>query len=28
MIQSASEPQLKNALQTHLQETKGHVSRF
>ena len=28
MIQSASEPQLKNALQTHLQETKGHVSRL
>jgi ferritin-like metal-binding protein YciE len=28
MIQSATEPQLKNALQTHLQETKGHVSRL
>ena len=28
MIQSATDPQLKNALQTHLQETKGHVSRL
>ncbi|MGA9507918.1 MAG: ferritin-like domain-containing protein [Candidatus Sulfotelmatobacter sp.] len=28
MIQSATEPQLKNALQTHLQETKGHVTRI
>jgi ferritin-like metal-binding protein YciE len=28
MIQSASEPQLKNALQTHLQETRGHVARL
>ncbi len=28
MIQSATEPQLKNALQTHLQETKGHVARI
>ena len=28
MIQSATEPQLKNALQTHLQETKGHVARL
>ena len=27
MIQSATEPQLKNALQTHLQETKGHLAR-
>jgi ferritin-like metal-binding protein YciE len=28
MIQSATEPQLKNALQTHLQETLGHVARL
>ncbi|MGC2820952.1 MAG: ferritin-like domain-containing protein [Candidatus Sulfotelmatobacter sp.] len=28
MIQSATEPQLKNALQTHLQETKGHLARL
>jgi ferritin-like metal-binding protein YciE len=28
MIQSAAEPELKNALQTHLQETKGHVARL
>jgi ferritin-like metal-binding protein YciE len=28
MIQSATEPQLKNALQTHLQETQGHVARL
>ena len=28
MIQSATEPQLKNALQTHLQETRGHVARL
>jgi ferritin-like metal-binding protein YciE len=28
MIQSATEPQLRNALQTHLQETKGHVTRL
>jgi ferritin-like metal-binding protein YciE len=28
MIQSATDPQLKNALQTHLQETRGHVSRL
>jgi ferritin-like metal-binding protein YciE len=28
MIQSATEPQLKNALQTHLQETKSHVARL
>jgi ferritin-like metal-binding protein YciE len=28
MIQSATEPQLKNVLQTHLQETKGHVARL
>ncbi|MFY9947641.1 MAG: ferritin-like domain-containing protein [Candidatus Sulfotelmatobacter sp.] len=28
MIQSATEPQLRNALQTHLQETKGHVARL
>ena len=28
MIQAASEPQLKNALQTHLQETRGHVARL
>lgn len=28
MIQSATEPQLKSALQTHLQETKGHVARI
>jgi ferritin-like metal-binding protein YciE len=28
MILSATEPQLKDALQTHLQETKGHVARL
>lgn len=28
MIESATEPQLKNALQSHLQETKGHVARL
>ena len=28
IIQSATEAQLKNALQTHLQETKGHVARL
>jgi len=28
MIQAATEPQLKNALETHLQETKGHVARL
>ncbi|MGB8583392.1 MAG: ferritin-like domain-containing protein [Candidatus Sulfotelmatobacter sp.] len=28
MIQSATEPQLRNALQTHLQETQGHVARL
>jgi ferritin-like metal-binding protein YciE len=28
MIESATEPQLKNALETHLQETKGHVARL
>jgi ferritin-like metal-binding protein YciE len=28
MIESATDPQLKNALQTHLQETKGHVARL
>ena len=28
MIQAATEPQLKNALQTHLQETRGHVARL
>ena len=28
MIESASEPQLKQALQTHLRETEGHVSRL
>jgi len=27
MIDAATEPQLKTALQTHLRETKGHVSR-
>src|SRR6202023_1183294 len=28
MIEAASEPQLKQALQTHLRETQGHVSRL
>ena len=28
MIEAASEPQLKQALQTHLRETEGHVSRL
>jgi ferritin-like metal-binding protein YciE len=28
MIQAATEPQLKNALQSHLQETRGHVARL
>jgi ferritin-like metal-binding protein YciE len=28
MIDAATEPQLKNALQTHLQETRGHVARL
>jgi len=28
MIDAAREPQLKQGLQTHLQETKGHVSRL
>jgi ferritin-like metal-binding protein YciE len=28
MIDAATEPQLKNALQTHLQETRGHVVRL
>lgn len=28
MIDAATEPQLKQALQTHLQETEGHVSRL
>jgi ferritin-like metal-binding protein YciE len=28
MIEAATEPQLKNALQTHLQETRGHVARL
>jgi len=27
MIQASTEPPLKNALQTHLQETRGHVAR-
>jgi ferritin-like metal-binding protein YciE len=28
MIEAATEPQLKDALQTHLQETKTHVTRL
>jgi ferritin-like metal-binding protein YciE len=28
MIEAATEPQLKNALNSHLQETRGHVSRL
>jgi ferritin-like metal-binding protein YciE len=28
MIDAATEPQLKQALNTHLQETRGHVSRL
>jgi ferritin-like metal-binding protein YciE len=28
MIDSATEPQLKQALQTHLEETRGHVVRI
>lgn len=28
MIEASTEPQLKNALQTHLQETRGHVARL
>ncbi|MGB8830709.1 MAG: DUF892 family protein, partial [Candidatus Sulfotelmatobacter sp.] len=28
MIEAATEPELKNALQTHLQETRGHVARL
>ena len=28
MIEAASEPQLKQALQTHLRETEGHVTRL
>jgi ferritin-like metal-binding protein YciE len=28
MIEKSSDPQLKNALQTHLQETRGHVTRL
>jgi len=28
MIEKAQEPQLKQALQTHLQETQGHVARL
>ncbi|HZQ25681.1 MAG TPA: ferritin-like domain-containing protein [Terriglobales bacterium] len=28
MIDAATEPQLKQALQTHLRETQGHVSRL
>ena len=28
MIEKASDPQLKQALQTHLQETNGHVARL
>jgi ferritin-like metal-binding protein YciE len=27
MIEAATEPELKKALQTHLQETKGHLAR-
>ena len=28
MIDKTTDPHLKNALQTHLQETEGHVSRL
>jgi ferritin-like metal-binding protein YciE len=28
MIEAATDPQLKTALQTHLQETRGHVARL
>ncbi len=28
MIEKASDPQLKHALETHLQETRGHVARI
>lgn len=28
MIEKASDPQLKQALETHLQETRGHVARL
>jgi ferritin-like metal-binding protein YciE len=28
MIEAATEPELKNALQIHLQETRGHVARL
>lgn len=28
MIEKATDPQLKQALQTHLQETQGHVARL
>ena len=28
MIEKATDPDLKNAFQTHLQETRGHVSRL
>src|SRR5438477_7934466 len=28
MIENATDPQLKQALQTHLQETRGHVARL
>jgi ferritin-like metal-binding protein YciE len=28
MIEKSSDPQLKQALQTHLQETRGHVTRL
>jgi ferritin-like metal-binding protein YciE len=28
MIESATAPELKSALQTHLQETRGHVTRL
>src|SRR5579859_8289637 len=28
MIEKATDPQLKQALETHLQETRGHVTRL
>ena len=28
MIEKSSEPQLKRALETHLQETRGHIARL
>jgi ferritin-like metal-binding protein YciE len=28
LIEAATEPQLRNALETHLEETKGHVTRL